>query len=69
MLNHSASLLMSTGVLKALPGKLDIKRHLPSVLYLLQPRNLKIIFPSEIAAQNLNRGSSMSAHGEKRSLF
>ena len=26
---------MSTSVLKALPGKLDIKRHLPSILYIL----------------------------------
>ena len=34
MLNRSASLAMSTRVLKALPGKLDIKRHLPSILYL-----------------------------------
>ena len=35
MLNRSASLAMSTCVLKALPGKLDIKRHSPSILYLL----------------------------------
>ena len=28
MLNRSASLVMSTRFLKALPGKLDIKRHL-----------------------------------------
>ena len=35
MLNPSASLAMSTSVLKALPGKLDIKRHSPSILYLL----------------------------------
>ena len=25
---------MSTSILKALPGKLDIKRHSPSILYL-----------------------------------
>ena len=25
---------MSTSVLEAMPGKLDIKRHLPSILYL-----------------------------------
>ena len=31
MLNRSASLAMSTSVLKALPGKLDIKRHSPSL--------------------------------------
>ena len=35
MLNRSASLAMSTSVLKALPGKLDIKRHSPSILYVL----------------------------------
>ena len=35
MLNRSASLAMSTSVLKTLPGKLDIKRHSPSILYLL----------------------------------
>ena len=28
------SLAMSTCILKALPGKLDIKRHLPSILYI-----------------------------------
>ena len=28
---------MSTSVLKALPGKLDIKRHSPSILYVLLP--------------------------------
>ena len=33
MLNRSASLAMSTHVLKVLPGKLDIKRHSPSMLY------------------------------------
>ena len=36
MLNRSASLAMSTCVLKALPGKLDIKRHSPSILYLAE---------------------------------
>ena len=34
MLNRSASLVMSTSVLIALPGKLDIKRHSPSILFL-----------------------------------
>ena len=33
MLNCSASLPMSTSVLKAFPGKSDIKRHSPSILY------------------------------------
>ena len=31
---QNASLAMSTSVLKALPGKLDIKRHSPSILYI-----------------------------------
>ena len=35
MLNCSASLAMSTSVLKDLPGKLDIKRHSPSILNIL----------------------------------
>ena len=35
MLNRSASLAMSTSVPKALTGKLDIKRHSPSILYFL----------------------------------
>ena len=30
----SACLAMSISVLKALPGKLDIKRHSPSILYI-----------------------------------
>ena len=34
MLNRSASLAMSTSVFKASPGKLDITRHSPSILYL-----------------------------------
>ena len=34
MLNCSASLAMSTSVLKALSGKLDIKRRSPSILYI-----------------------------------
>ena len=39
MLNCLASLAMSTIVLKALPGKLDIKRHSPSILYILSVKN------------------------------
>ena len=34
MLNRSASLAISSSVPKALPGKLDIKIHSPSVLYI-----------------------------------
>ena len=43
MLNRSASLAMSTSVLKALPGKLDIKRHLPrvfSIYWLYSPNEV-----------------------------
>ena len=43
MLNCSASLPMSTRVLVALPGKLDIKRHSPSILYLSIP-SLKYMY-------------------------
>ena len=38
MLNRSAEPLDSTSVLEALPGKLDIKIHSPSILYVL-PEN------------------------------
>ena len=34
MSNRLASLAMSTSVLKALPGKLDIKRHSRSIFYI-----------------------------------
>ena len=34
IINYLASLTMSTSVLKALPAKLDIKRHSPSILYI-----------------------------------
>ena len=33
MLNRWASLVMSTSILEDLPGKLDIRRHSPSILY------------------------------------
>ena len=35
MLNRLASLAMSTSILQALPGKLDIKRHNPSIFFFL----------------------------------
>ena len=35
MLNCLASLVMSTSVLEALPDNLDIKRHIPCILYTL----------------------------------
>ena len=41
MLNRSASLVVSKSILKALPGKLDIKRHSPSILCLLSKKRLR----------------------------
>ena len=38
MFNRSANLSMSTSLLKALPGKLDIKKHSPSILYIPEDR-------------------------------
>ena len=43
MLNCSASLAMSTSILKALPGKLDIKRHSPSILYFADNSELSVL--------------------------
>ena len=40
MLNRSASLAMSTTILEALPGKVDIKRHSPSVLPAISDRDV-----------------------------
>ena len=37
MLNRSTSLALSTNVVKALAGKLDIKIHSPSILHLCGP--------------------------------
>ena len=39
MLNCSAIPAVSTCILKALPGKLDIKIHSPSILYYVSKRN------------------------------
>ena len=35
---------MSTSVLKTLPGKLDIKRHLPSILYFSDKQSKSLIY-------------------------
>ena len=40
MLNRSVSLAKSTSILKALPGKLDIKIHSPSILCVLVLKTL-----------------------------
>ena len=44
MLNRLASLAMSISVLKALSGKLDIKRHSPSIHYVLSNRLVLFIY-------------------------
>ena len=47
MLNHMTMLAMSTSVLKALPGKLAIKRHSPSILF---------IYTASILPYQMNNG-------------
>ena len=43
MLNRSSSLVVSTSVLKDLPGKLDIKRLSLSILYFLSYKNTTVV--------------------------
>ena len=52
MLNRSASLAMSTSVLKALPGKLDIKRHSPSILYLYDCLQKQVFEPPNVRMED-----------------
>ena len=54
MLNRSASLAMSTCVLKALPGKLDIKRHSPSILFVLHSSPNFILLTCSIPFVSIN---------------
>ena len=63
MLNRSASLAMSTSVFEALPGKLDIKRHSPSILYICSRGNKQTPFSGQnnngrIRIKSLNVESS-----------
>ena len=53
MLNRSASLAMSTSVLKTLPGKLDIKRHSSSILYIIIPHPDPLISYSRCISKNI----------------
>ena len=62
MLNRSASLAMSTSVLKALPGKLDIKRHSPSILYIPESQEISP-FPTGDLQATRNRCHSMAKTG------
>ena len=68
MLNRSASLAMSTSVLKAEPGKLDIKRHSPSILYVVQlaARKKSIIEHVSVTEQ---AGWSLIWSGNAKTVF
>ena len=44
MLNRSASLVLSTSVLKAEPGKLNIKRHSPIYSTLVVMKNVRGLY-------------------------
>ena len=59
---------MSTGVLKALPGKLDIKRHSPSILYVVDnnpaiycsgPKNVFLNDPRLLAVKQICNSYTM----------
>ena len=66
MLNHSASLAMSTSVLKALPGKLDIKRHSPSILYLTLSGAMKDHRTSNLWHQEKEEAIRMQANRQEK---
>ena len=51
-LKNETSLAMSTRVLKALPGKLDIKRHSPSILYLCVFVNIQATLGFDVRAHD-----------------
>ena len=53
MLNHSASLAMSTSILKALFGKLDIKRHLPHNLHIQTSWICCSVYPPKVLLNSL----------------
>ena len=60
MLNRSASLAMSTRVLKAEPGKLDIKRHSPSSLGIRRTKNKEtLIFLQELGVALKRKSQQM----------
>ena len=65
MLNHSASLAMSTSVLKALPGKLDIKRHSPSIPYLSFLYSKRPKIHTIFSLSECNRVNNSFAHTSK----
>ena len=53
MLNCSASLAVSTSVLKALPGKLDVKRRSSSILYVCTVESLLYLDFYELGDEHL----------------
>ena len=63
MLNSLASLAMSTSVLKVLPGKLDMKRHSPSILHLYCPGSgndmTKVSIQTKQSSKKLCAGSDV----------
>ena len=67
MLNRSASLAMSICVLKALPGKLDIKRHSPSFLYILIPDRFMVMFRHNCTTITENRSERQEKRNEIKS--
>ena len=65
MFNRSASLAMSTSVLKALPGEIDIERHSPSILYVfkLPPINTIISDILKMCLSNNQAGITITNAG------
>ena len=67
MLNRSASLALSTSVLKALSGKLDIIRHSPNILYVFEKLFLQALKVYKFCVQKLV--CSTLAHRPKNNLL
>ena len=65
MLNRSASLGTSTSILEALPGKPNIKRHLPSILYLSHmPKRCRRCTDTEVGKADIKMGKADSEVGK-----
>ena len=68
--DHSASLAMSTRILKALPDKLDIKRHSPSILYIgVQLFIFADLIPTEVQLSNSYRGMGYQIYSYRGSGY
>ena len=67
MLNRSASLAMSTSVLKALPGKLDIKRHSPNILYLFSRVSFQVSLGQSL--KSMMQSEFQDRLGDQKSIF